>query len=95
MFVILLRFTADKGRAGAFLEAHKAWVDEGVRDGKFLLVGSLKPNLGGAIFVHGLSESEVRTRVDADPFVAHGVVSAEILEIGASKVDDRLRFLVA
>jgi hypothetical protein len=33
--------------------------------------------------------------VDADPFVAEGVVTAEILEISPSQADARLDFLLA
>ncbi len=32
--------------------------------------------------------------MDADPFVVHGVVQAEILEIKPGKADPRLEFLL-
>jgi hypothetical protein len=31
--------------------------------------------------------------VDEDPFVAEGIVSAEILEVAPTRLDDRLAFL--
>ena len=31
---------------------------------------------------------------DANPFVEHGVVKVEILEVGVSKADERLAFLL-
>jgi uncharacterized protein YciI len=58
-------------------------------------VGSLQPNLGGAIVAHGESAADLQARVDADPFVAHGIVRAEILEIKPGKADPRLAFLLA
>lgn len=38
---------------------------------------------------------ELQGRVNADPFVAENVVSAEVLEITPGKADDRLKFLLA
>ena len=95
MFIVTLRFSTDNGQAGSFMESHKAWIDRGVQDGVFLLVGSLKPNLGGAILAHNLSLTDLQHRVDEDPFVEHGVVRAEILEIAPSKLDQRLQFLLS
>jgi len=77
------------------MEAHNVWIDRGIRDGVFLVVGSLKPNLGGAIVAHAASAADLRSRVDSDPFVENGVVTVEILEIAPAKVDSRLDFLLA
>ena len=94
MFVITLRF-ADKTKAPQFMDGHNAWIRQGFDDGVFLLVGSLQPNAGGAIIAHGASQQEIEARVQADPFVAEGVVSAEILAIAPGRTDDRLAFLKA
>jgi uncharacterized protein YciI len=77
------------------MQDHNAWIKRGLDDGVFLVVGSLQPNLGGAIVAHGESLAELQARVDADPFVAHGIVQAEVLEIKPGKVDPRLEFLLA
>jgi uncharacterized protein YciI len=95
MYVVLLKFGENKSRAGDFMQDHNAWIRQGLDDGVFLLVGSLQPNLGGAILAHGVSPADLRARVDADPFVVHGVVQAEILEIKPGKADPRLDFLLA
>jgi uncharacterized protein YciI len=94
MYVVLLKFAENKSQAGDFMQAHNAWIKRGLDDGAFLLVGSLQPNLGGAILAHGLSLPELQVRVDADPFVAHGIVKAEILEIKPGKADPRMAFLL-
>lgn len=94
MFIVLLKFSDNKDRAGQFMAGHNEWIARGISEGVFLLVGSLRPNLGGAIVAHSTSPDDLRRRVDADPFVAENVVCAEILEIAPSKVDDRLRFLL-
>jgi uncharacterized protein YciI len=95
MYVVLLKFGDNKSRAGDFMQDHNAWIRQGLDDGVFLLVGSLQPSLGGAILAHGVSPADLQARVDADPFVVHGVVQAEILEINPGKTDPRLDFLLA
>ena len=94
MFIVLLRFSNNKGQAGRFMEGHKEWIKRGFDDGVFLLVGSLQPNLGGGIVVHDTSMSDLQSRVNNDPFVAENVVSAEIFEITPSKAEERLNFLL-
>lgn len=61
----------------------------------FLLVGGIQPDLGGAVFAHGLQRQDLEQRVLADPFVAENVVAAEIIEIAPGMADDRLKFLLA
>jgi len=93
MFVVLLRFSANKGHASRFMEGHKEWIKRGFDDGVFLLVGNLQPNLGGGIVAHNTSLAELQSRVSADPFVAEDVVSPEILEITPSRTEERLKFI--
>jgi uncharacterized protein YciI len=93
MFVVLLKLSNNKGQAGQFMEGHNAWIKRGFDDGVFLLTGSIQPKLGGGILAHGMSLAELEARVNDDPFVAHDVVSAEILEITPSRTDLRLDFL--
>ena len=90
MFIVLLRFSANKSRAGEFMPGHKAWIQSGFDDGVFLLVGSVKPSAGGAILAHRTTLPELQKRVSEDPFVAEQVVTAEVLEIEPSRVDDGL-----
>ncbi len=92
MFVVTLRFS-DKSLAPQHMDAHKAWIRQGMEEGVFLLVGSLQPNAGGAIIAHNTSLPALQERVAQDPFVAQGVVTAEILEITPSMADQRLAFL--
>lgn len=94
MFVVLLKFAADKARAGEFMDAHKAWIKRGFDDGVFLMAGSLQPQLGGAIMAHNTSLADLQGRVNEDPFVAEHIVSADIHEITPAKADERLGFLL-
>lgn len=94
MFVVLLKFSVNKGQAGQFMESHKEWIKRGFDDDVFLIAGSLQPNLGGAIVAHNTSLPDLQSRMNDDPFVAENVVSAEVLEITPSKADERLNFLL-
>ncbi len=94
MFIVLLKFSSNKGQAGQFMAGHKEWIKRGLDEGIFLLVGSLQPNLGGGIVAHNTSLIDLQRRVNEDPFVTEDIVTAEILEISPSKVDERLEFLL-
>lgn len=94
IFVVLLKFSANKSRAGELMADHKLWLKRGFDDGVFLLAGSLEPGQGGGILAHNSSLAELRGRVNEDPFVMEDVAVAEILEIEPGKADERLQFLV-
>jgi uncharacterized protein YciI len=93
MFIVTLKFSSNKARAKEFMAGHNDWIRRGFDDGVFLLTGSLQPNQGGGIIAHNTSLPELQARVNHDPFVAQDVVSAEIIEIAPSKVDERLKFV--
>ena len=97
MFLVLLKFSdvPDRGaRARAHLQGHKAWIKRGLDDGVFLLVGSLQPDLGGALLVRGPSREALRARVERDPFVREDVLRAEILEFSPALASPELRALL-
>jgi uncharacterized protein YciI len=94
MFVVLLKFSDNKAKAGQFMEGHREWIKRGFDDGVFLLAGSLQPNLGGGIVAHNTSLTDLQRRMSSDPFVAEKVVSAEIIDIAPSRADERLKFLL-
>jgi uncharacterized protein YciI len=94
MFIVFLKFSDNKGQAGQFMDGHNAWIKRGFDDGVFLLVGSLQPNLGGGIVAHATSRENLQARVNEDPFVAHNVVTAEIVELTPARADERLSFLL-
>lgn len=94
MFIVLLRFSDNKGQAGQFMDGHNEWIKRGFDEDVFLLVGSLQPSSGGGIVAHNTTLPDLQNRVNDDPFVAQNVVSSEILEIAPAKVDGRLDFLL-
>ena len=94
MFIVLLKF-AHRDRAVQAMQGHKQWLQRGFDDGVFLLAGSLQPDLGGVVVAHRTTRAALQERVNEDPFVAEGVVSAEVLEITPSRSDERLREVLA
>lgn len=94
MFAIFLKFAENLAKAPEFMDAHKAWIKQGFDDGVFLMVGSVQPNMGGAVLAHGVARGEIEARVNDDPFVMEGIVTAEILEILPARADPRLEFLM-
>lgn len=94
MFAIFLKFAENRAKAPEFMDAHKAWIKQGFDDGVFLMVGSLQPNMGGAVLAQGVSRDEIEARVNEDPFVTEDIVTAEILEISPARADQRLDFLM-
>lgn len=75
------------------MEGHKAWVQQGLHDKVFLLVGSLAAGQGGAVLAHNVTLEALQARVSQDPFVQERVVEADIVEFTPSASDDRLAFL--
>ena len=94
MFIVLLKFSDNKGQAGEYMEGHNAWIKQGFEDGVFLLIGSIEPGLGGSVVAHNTSLAELENRVNTDPFVTEDIVRSEIIEISPKKAEERLNFLV-
>lgn len=94
MHIVLLRFSENRELAGQFMDGHRAWLKRGFDDEVFLLAGTLGSDVGGGILADGETLSGLQARVNEDPFVAEGVVTAEILEFAPAKADARLAFLL-
>lgn len=99
MFQIFLTFSNNKSQAPEFMQAHNEWIKQGIDEGVFLLIGSLKPSSdnpkgGGSIMANNLTYDALVEKINQDPFVVHDVVSAEIYEISPNQTDKRLSFLM-
>lgn len=94
MFIVLLKFSANKSKAGDFIAGHNEWLRRGFDDGVFQLSGSLKPGLGGGILIQNTTLADLEKRIAADPFVAENIVQAEILELAPGKAAERFSFLL-
>ena len=94
MHTVLLKFGANKSMAAKFMEGHNSWIAKGFSDSVFQCVGSLDVG-GGFILVHGEETETLHRRVNEDPFVVHGVVTAEIHHIDIKRTVPNLDFLTA
>lgn len=94
VFIVLLKFSENRDAAGQFMAGHRDWLQQGFADGVFLLAGSLQPVAGGSIIAHATTREALLERVAGDPFVMERVVTAELLEIAPSRMDERMRFLL-
>lgn len=94
MFVVLLRFSANKANASQFMDGHNAWLRDGFQKGVFLLAGTIQPKQGGAVVAHNATLEQIQEIVEKDPFVAENVVAAEIIDIAPSKTATPLNFLM-
>jgi len=95
MYIVFLKFSNNKDKARELMLGHNAWLKRGFDDEVFLMAGSIQPQLGGALLAHRVTLQELEVRVQEDPFVAHDVVKAELIEVLPSKVDPRLAFLLS
>jgi uncharacterized protein YciI len=92
-FVITLRFSEHRKDAARHMEGHQQWIREGFERGVFLAVGSLAGNEGGCILAHNITRTKLQRLLKADPFVAHNIVTADILAFTPARTDKRLKFL--
>lgn len=94
MFIVLLKFSDNRDKAGQFMDGHNEWLMRGFDDGVFLVAGSLQEGIGGGIAAHNSSLQELQSRLEEDPFVENKVVKPVIHEITPAKVDERVNFLM-
>lgn len=94
MFIVFLKFSENKAMAAKFMAAHNDWIQRGVDDGIFLVVGSLTTLEGGCIIAHATERKVLEQRINDDPFVQENIVSAELIEVSPSRVDERFNFLM-
>ncbi|CCN33755.1 conserved hypothetical protein [Vibrio nigripulchritudo SO65] len=94
MFVVSLKLTGAMELAKQHMQSHKAWLDEGIKNGTFILVGNLKPGPGGALFVQGINREELEAKLSEDPFVREKIVEVSIIEIEAHTASDSLNCLI-
>ena len=92
MYIVLLKFAENKSAASEFMDGHNKWIAQGFADGVFQCVGSLASG-GGTVIAHGEAPSAFNERVQADPFVKHGVVIAEIHQVDPKRTVPALEFL--
>ena len=95
MYIIQLTFTDQKHRANDFMDGHKAWINKGFDEDVFLLVGSLEGGTGGCILAHNITPSELKSRIQADPFVKEQIVQPHMQAVTPVRAEERFAFLMS
>lgn len=93
MFIVLMHLM-DGSNASTYIEGHKAWIRKAFDEDVLFYVGGRRKGGGNAMIANGLSHEELSARVDQNPLVANGVVSAEIIELDTTLSDPRMAFMV-
>jgi uncharacterized protein YciI len=93
MFIVILTFSKPVEEIDRHLAAHKVWIKKGFDDGVFVLAGSQRPRTGGALLALGDDRASLEARIALDPFVQNEVVSAQILQVVPTAVDERIGLL--
>lgn len=93
LFIVYLRFGAQKVRAAEFMAEHVEWIGRGMDEGVFLCAGSLSDRQGGVVLAYGLEQETLERRLAEDPFVEHGVVTVEIVPVSVGLMQEQAAFL--
>lgn len=93
MFTILARFTEKRPQAQSYAESHDAWVNKNFEDGIILAMGRMTPPDGAVILAKADDKSQLEARIQADPWVAHGIITVEIIEFAPFKTHPALAHL--
>jgi uncharacterized protein YciI len=85
VFVLLLTYTKPLAEVDALMREHVAWLNEHYDSGRFLVSGRQIPRTGGVILARGDDREEIEAIAAADPFVAGGVATCEVVQFRASQ----------
>lgn len=86
MYIAFLKPGPQRAQAGQWAPASMAWIERGIASGALLLAGSLDNGQGGVVLAAGMPRSELDLLIDADPFVAHGIVVPDVRAVAPSRV---------
>ena len=93
MYIVFLRFGPQRAEAGQWAAAHMAWIERGIASGALLLAGSLDNGQGGLVLAAGMPRSELDLLIEADPFVAHGIVVPDAHAVAPSRMAEGMTAL--
>jgi uncharacterized protein YciI len=93
MVIVCLKFGSHRAQAGQWMADHNQWIQKGFDDGVFLMTGSLGNAQGGVVLAANVDEAGLQRRIEQDPFVVHGVVSAEVHAVTPSRMAQGLAAL--
>lgn len=86
MYIIFLKFGANRAQANDWMSGHAQWIQQGIDDGTFLMAGSLDEARGGVVLASNMDSEALLARIQKDPFVVHGVVTPEVHAVTPSRM---------
>lgn len=95
MILILLRYVKPMDEVEEHTPAHRAFVDQLVREGKLVVSGPREPRTGGVLLTTFQTEVEAMKRMVDDPFFEHGIAEYEAIRFNPLKHDPRFAPFVA
>jgi uncharacterized protein YciI len=88
VFVLLLSYVRPLDEVDALMKQHMAWLREHYASGRFVVSGRQVPRTGGVILARGDDRDEIEAIAAADPFVAAGVATSEVIQFRPSQTAD-------
>lgn len=93
MFVISLTYTVPEEAVDLHLDAHVAWLKQGIADGVLLAAGRKVPRTGGVLIVKAASRADAETFAASDPFITEGVATFDVTEVALGMIAPGLEAL--
>jgi uncharacterized protein YciI len=84
MFIVLLTYQRSLDEIDALMGEHVAWLKHHYASGLFIASGRKVPRDGGVILARSGERAALEAIVQEDPFIAHGVAKAELIEFTPS-----------
>jgi len=80
LYAIKLTYISSTEQIREHLDAHKGWLIKYIGSANVLFAGPLMDKSGGFILAHAHQLSDIQKIMAEDPFVAHRLVSLDIIE---------------
>ncbi|PZU59083.1 MAG: GTP cyclohydrolase [Sphingobium sp.] len=92
MFIISLTYVAPIAELDSHLDAHRAWLAQGIADGWLLAAGRKVPREGGILIARG-ERDDIAAKAATDPFVVNRVAEFALIEFAPAMVAPGLEML--
>jgi len=85
VFVGVLAYTGTAEQINALLAEHRAYLDEYIASGNFIVCGRQNPRTGGVIIGYADSREDMGRMLREDPFYVNGIATHEIIEFSPTR----------
>lgn len=85
MFLVLSTYKKSLEEVDHYLVAHRSFLDEGYKNGFFIVSGAKNPRTGGVIISQLNNRDQLEKILKNDPFLLHDIADYEIVEFIPTK----------